>query len=110
MVKLNARSIALLSLCLVLAIFAGQPVAANGRGGKKQEDVIDTVKKVVGKVIGGNPGHGGGNPGGGGGGKKKQDVMATVEKVVYKAIADNHGVGAALIRLVFHDCWVNVRA
>ncbi|CAM0958202.1 unnamed protein product [Alopecurus aequalis] len=62
--KLSARAI-VLSLCLGLAFFAGQPVAARGGDGKK------------------------------------------VNKIVAQAIADNPGVGPALIRLLFHDCWVN---
>jgi peroxidase len=72
MAKLNASTVALLSLFLGLAFFAGQPVAAHG--GKK-EAPRDTVKRVVAEAIDGNK-----------------------------------GVGAALIRLVFHDCWVNVRS
>ncbi|CAM0958209.1 unnamed protein product [Alopecurus aequalis] len=74
MVKLNAGTVALLSLYLGLAVFAGQPEAASygAPSGGKKEDVRDTVKRVVAKAIGGNP-----------------------------------GVGAALIRLVFHDCWVH---
>ncbi|KAF7056748.1 hypothetical protein CFC21_064127 [Triticum aestivum] len=35
------------------------------------------------------------------------DVEATVRTEVENAIKSNPGVGAALIRLVFHDCWVN---
>ena len=83
MVKPSARTVALLSLCLGLAFIAGHPVAANGAGrGGKKEDVS----------------YG-----------KKEDVRDTVKKVVVKAIGDKPGVGAALVRLVFHDCWVNVR-
>jgi peroxidase len=32
-----------------------------------------------------------------------------VNKIVAKAIEEKPGVGPALIRLLFHDCWVNVR-
>jgi hypothetical protein len=35
-------------------------------------------------------------------------VEDKVRKEVKKAIGRDRGVGAALIRLVFHDCWVNV--
>ncbi|XBH89347.1 hypothetical protein VPH35_081270 [Triticum aestivum] len=35
------------------------------------------------------------------------DVEGTVRTEVENAIKSNPGVGAALIRLVFHDCWVN---
>lgn len=35
-------------------------------------------------------------------------VEGTVRKEVEKAIKSNPGIGAALVRLVFHDCWVNV--
>jgi hypothetical protein len=84
MVKLSARAI-VLCLCLGLAFFAGQPVTA-GRG------------------------HGGGSgkkdPSGG---KKQEDPRDTVKRVVSEAVNGDKGVGAALIRLVFHDCWVNVR-
>jgi peroxidase len=78
MAKLNAGTVALLSLCLGLALFAGQPAGVHGRGAAssgKKDAVADTVKKVVGK-----------------------------------AIEDNPGLGPALIRLIFHDCWVNVRS
>ncbi|KAL6634445.1 hypothetical protein ACP70R_027116 [Stipagrostis hirtigluma subsp. patula] len=34
-------------------------------------------------------------------------VEDKVRKEVEKAIAYNRGIGAALVRLVFHDCWVN---
>ena len=36
------------------------------------------------------------------------DVEGTVRTEVEKAIKSNPGIGAALVRLVFHDCWVNV--
>ena len=45
-----------------------------------------------------------------GGGSKNEDLRDTVKRVVAEAIKGNSRVGAALIRLVFHDCWVNVRA
>jgi peroxidase len=78
MAKLNAGTVALLSLCLGLALFAGQPAGVNGRGD---------------------------------GGSGKNDAIAdTVKKVVAKAIENNPSVGPALIRLIFHDCWVNVRS
>lgn len=35
-------------------------------------------------------------------------VESTVRKEVGKAIRADPSVGPALIRLVFHDCWVNV--
>lgn len=35
-------------------------------------------------------------------------VEDKVRKEVEKAIGKNRGIGAALVRLVFHDCWVNV--
>ncbi|XP_037432182.1 peroxidase 2-like [Triticum dicoccoides] len=35
------------------------------------------------------------------------DVEGTVRTEVEKAIKSNPGIGAALVRLVFHDCWVN---
>lgn len=35
-------------------------------------------------------------------------VESTVRTEVVKAIRADPGVGPALIRLVFHDCWVNV--
>lgn len=38
----------------------------------------------------------------------KKSIEETVRKEVEKAIKHNPGVGAALVRLVFHDCWVNV--
>ncbi|KAM0902896.1 hypothetical protein ACQ4PT_019023 [Festuca glaucescens] len=68
--KLSTRAI-VLSLCLGLAFFAGQPAAAHGDRGKK-----DTVGDKV-------------------------------YQIVAKAIGDNSGIGPALIRLLFHDCWVN---
>ncbi|EEE62234.1 hypothetical protein OsJ_17021 [Oryza sativa Japonica Group] len=37
----------------------------------------------------------------------KKSIEETVRKEVEKAIKHNPGVGAALVRLVFHDCWVN---
>jgi hypothetical protein len=41
--------------------------------------------------------------------KTSQAVMDTVVKQeVQKAINRNPRVGAALVRLVFHDCWVRV--
>ncbi|TVU29955.1 hypothetical protein EJB05_21553, partial [Eragrostis curvula] len=41
-------------------------------------------------------------------GRYYQDkVEDKVRKEVEKAIKDNRGIGAALVRLVFHDCWVN---
>jgi peroxidase len=46
---------------------------------------------------------------GGGGHGKKDAVVDKVNKIVAKAIEDKPGVGPALIRLLFHDCWVNVR-
>jgi peroxidase len=83
MVKLSARAI-VLSLCLGLAFFAGHPVAARGHGG-------------------------GGGKKDTSGGKKQEDPRDTVKRVVSEAVNGDKGVGAALIRLVFHDCWVNVR-
>ncbi|KAL6899104.1 hypothetical protein ACP4OV_005762 [Aristida adscensionis] len=35
------------------------------------------------------------------------EVQATVRKEVKKAIKRSPGIGAALVRLLFHDCWVN---
>jgi peroxidase len=78
MAKLNAGTVALLSLCMGLVFFAGLPAGVHGRGD--------------------------------GGGGKKDAVADTVKKVVGKAIEDNPGLGPALIRLIFHDCWVNVRS
>ncbi len=43
------------------------------------------------------------------GGGKQDAVADKVYKIVTKAIEDNPGVGPALIRLLFHDCWVQVR-
>ncbi|KAL5202332.1 hypothetical protein ABZP36_013284 [Zizania latifolia] len=43
----------------------------------------------------------------GGRGYDKKGVEYTVRTEVEKAIKRDSGVGAALIRLVFHDCWVN---
>jgi peroxidase len=40
---------------------------------------------------------------------KKGTVGDKVYQIVAKEIRDNSGVGPALIRLLFHDCWVNVR-
>jgi peroxidase len=37
-------------------------------------------------------------------------VQDKVRKEVEKAMAYNPGLGAALVRLVFHDCWINVRS
>ncbi|XP_047094771.1 peroxidase 2-like [Lolium rigidum] len=68
--KLNTRAI-VVSLCLVLVFFAGQPAAAHGDRGKKGT------------------------------------VGDKVYQIVAKEIRDNSGVGPALIRLLFHDCWVN---
>uniref|UniRef100_A0ACD5TXT9 Uncharacterized protein n=1 Tax=Avena sativa TaxID=4498 RepID=A0ACD5TXT9_AVESA len=85
MVKLSARALAL-SLCLGLAFFAGQPpVAAHGhRGpGLGKKDKKDKS------------------------GGKQEDPRDTVKRIVTEAIGGDKGVGAALIRLVFHDCWVN---
>jgi len=85
MVKLSARAL-VLSLCLGLAFFAGQPpVAAHGhRGpGLGKKDKKDKS------------------------GGKQEDPRDTVKRVVAEAIYSNKGVGAALIRLVFHDCWVD---
>jgi hypothetical protein len=86
MVKLSARAI-VLSLCLGLAFFAGHPVAARGHGGGGGSGKKDPS-----------------------GGKKQEDPRYTVKRVVSEAVNGDKGVGAALIRLVFHDCWVNVRA
>ncbi|KAG8067074.1 hypothetical protein GUJ93_ZPchr0005g14674 [Zizania palustris] len=44
---------------------------------------------------------------GDGRGYDKKGVEYTVRKEVEKAIKCDSGVGAALVRLVFHDCWVN---
>jgi peroxidase len=38
----------------------------------------------------------------------KDKVEDKVRKEVEKAIRRDRGAGAALVRLVFHDCWVNV--
>ena len=35
-------------------------------------------------------------------------VQDKVRKEVEKAMANNPSIGPALVRLVFHDCWVNV--
>jgi peroxidase len=35
-------------------------------------------------------------------------VQDKVRKEVEKAMANNPTIGPALVRLVFHDCWVNV--
>ena len=35
-------------------------------------------------------------------------VQDTVRKEVEKAIAYDRSIGPALVRLVFHDCWINV--
>ena len=35
-------------------------------------------------------------------------VQDKVRKEVEKAMAYNPSIGPALVRLVFHDCWVNV--
>ncbi|KAF0923134.1 hypothetical protein E2562_003351 [Oryza meyeriana var. granulata] len=43
----------------------------------------------------------------GGYGYGKKSIEDTVRKEVEKAIKRNPGVGPALVRLVFHDCWVN---
>ncbi|XP_047076536.1 peroxidase 2-like [Lolium rigidum] len=43
----------------------------------------------------------------GGGHGKKDAVVDKVNKIVAKAIEEKPGVGPALIRLLFHDCWVN---
>ncbi|KAF6988023.1 hypothetical protein CFC21_005608 [Triticum aestivum] len=43
----------------------------------------------------------------GGAGKKHDDVADTVKKEVAKAMDKNDRVGAALVRLLFHDCWVH---
>jgi peroxidase len=43
------------------------------------------------------------------GGGTKDAVADKVRKIVATAIQDNPGVGPALIRLLFHDCWVQVR-
>ncbi|XP_047094455.1 cationic peroxidase 1-like [Lolium rigidum] len=40
------------------------------------------------------------------GGGTKDAVADNVRKIVATAIQDNPGVGPALIRLLFHDCWV----
>uniref|UniRef100_A0ACD5W2H8 Uncharacterized protein n=1 Tax=Avena sativa TaxID=4498 RepID=A0ACD5W2H8_AVESA len=84
MVKLSARAL-VLCLCLGLALFAGQPVAAHGHrgGGGGRKDKKDKS------------------------GGKQEDPRDTVKRVVTEAIGGNKGIGAALIRLVFHDCWVN---
>ncbi|XP_006654964.1 peroxidase 2-like [Oryza brachyantha] len=37
----------------------------------------------------------------------KKSIEATVREVVEKAIKRRPAVGPALVRLVFHDCWVN---
>ena len=39
---------------------------------------------------------------------KKGTVGDKVYQIVDKSIKANYGVGPALIRLLFHDCWVNV--
>ena len=44
-----------------------------------------------------------------GGGGKKHDVADTVKKEVAMSIKKNPRIGAALVRLLFHDCWVHVR-
>lgn len=36
------------------------------------------------------------------------NVQDKVRKEVENAIAYNNSIGPALVRLVFHDCWVNV--
>ncbi|XP_044955864.1 peroxidase 5-like [Hordeum vulgare subsp. vulgare] len=43
----------------------------------------------------------------GGSGKKHDDVADTVKKEVAKAMKKNRRIGAALVRLLFHDCWVH---
>ncbi|KAF6982491.1 hypothetical protein CFC21_000870 [Triticum aestivum] len=42
-----------------------------------------------------------------GGGGKKHDVADTVKKEVAMSIKKNPRIGAALVRLLFHDCWVH---
>lgn len=69
-IKLSAGAIVVF-VCLSLAFFAGQPVVADGGGGKK-DTVADTVKKEVAMAMKKNP-----------------------------------RIGAALVRLLFHDCWVH---
>uniref|UniRef100_N1QVC5 Peroxidase 4 n=1 Tax=Aegilops tauschii TaxID=37682 RepID=N1QVC5_AEGTA len=71
-IKLSAGAFAV-SVWLSLAFFVGhgQPVLADGGGGKKH-DVADTVKKEVAIAMKKNP-----------------------------------RIGAALVRLLFHDCWVH---
>ncbi|KQK07695.1 peroxidase 5 [Brachypodium distachyon] len=48
-----------------------------------------------------------GQPAEAAGSKKDVDVEGTVRKEVAKAIKSNPRVGAALVRLLFHDCWVH---
>jgi hypothetical protein len=40
--------------------------------------------------------------------KKCRGVEGVVKKHIIRAINKNHRVGAALVRLVFHDCFVRV--